>query len=961
MSSKLVGKNKDVFNSSVYFNSVRSAEDEERLSDTIVVERLESPHFNVPLVAQDSIQNIDKARIIIGSNIDFFDNELQRNVNPPKTFLGSKIELEYCEPPGVYEIDGDDLGIRQEVIFKTKINSAEGYNSGVNEAYNRWIAYMKTGITTPDGAYEPVIKADYNYYDLYHKSVLPFTPEESLTKQPAAGSKSFFADYSTYYNEMIDSINFENVLHNRVDIENTMPTPYGFVRIVNNQASKDIDFYTFIMEIFSLGYEDAQRYNNFFHKAPLEMLNSLLTYVFFMNPENFSAILNSESKNFNKNAIFEQYINNYAEVLIGQSEFAPTSGADQFDILKPINALERAMSRVSFSPGFTKLLKQVDKYKNDFPYYFNFKLSTEIVTEIGDLLRDLQLSRYFSRIMFLKSFTEHDQILRTTPIFNIDGKETFKEYGFVHGVVPGLNPWDSGQAQFYDYVTEKTYAITSQSDQMSTVEQVENTLALQPKDLADGLNMINQLIDSEISAHHDADSPDYIVGSESAARCDIRNNMIFVRDDFNEPLQLDEDKNFPYQKLAGAALKAKIIQKYKEVRRSYEDIINGVPAYTEDLFYKIVKYKRKGLQYVPIQHILFPNNSDVDVIEYVDTQLKYAKTDNDVYRYEVYVQRIVFGSKYKYLWGLNTEPLDVGINQTYEKFLVTPPNSEDDSSKEMINLESLGVFASSDAAAFSGLVLNVLAQVELSAKVVVEIQPAIKIVEDKIFTTPDILILDSPPVPPHVEVIPYRAVSDRLKFMLSGMSDRFREEPIVVLDTDQAEFDKHAAAQLSYDGKLEFGSDDAVQSFQIFRLKNKPKAYTDFELYQTVNENVFEEKLLPNTKYYYIFRAIDIRGHISNPTEVFEIELIDEKGAVKPNIKTYKLEPPNLQQSSKDFKKYLYIKPSIQQLFKPSDEDIKTIFSSQSKKKKYKIRLTSKSSGKKIDLNLSFERKEETN
>ncbi len=172
MNNKLVGKNKDVFNSSVYFNSSRSTDDQERLSDTIAVERLESSHFNVPLVAQDSIQNIDKARIIIGSNIDFFDNELQRNIDPPKTFLGSKIELEYCDPPGVYPIPGDSLGMRQEVIFKTKINAAEGYNSGVDEAFNRWLAFMKTGITTLDGAYEPVIKADYNYYDLYHKSRL---------------------------------------------------------------------------------------------------------------------------------------------------------------------------------------------------------------------------------------------------------------------------------------------------------------------------------------------------------------------------------------------------------------------------------------------------------------------------------------------------------------------------------------------------------------------------------------------------------------------------------------------------------------------------------------------------------------------------------------------------------------------------------------------------------------------
>ncbi len=60
-----------------------------------------------------------------------------------------------------------------------------------------------------------------------------------------------------------------------------------------------------------------------------------------------------------------------------------------------------------------------------------------------------------------------------------------------------------------------------------------------------------------------------------------------------------------------------------------------------------------------------------------------------------------------------------------------------------------------------------------------------------------------------------------------------------------------------------------------------------------------------------------------------------------------------------ELNKYLYISPSTIQLFNSDSSDVDSIFSSKDVKKKYKIRLTSKTSGKKIDVNLAFEKKEE--
>ena len=102
--------------------------------------------------------------------------------------------------------------------------------------------------------------------------------------------------------------------------------------------------------------------------------------------------------------------------------------------------------------------------------------------------------------------------------------------------------------------------------------------------------------------------------------------------------------------------------------------------------------------------------------------------------------------------------------------------------------------------------------------------------------------------------------------------------------------------------------------------------------------------------------SIDDHGHFSNPSPVFEVELIDEKGAVKPIIRTVSMDPIENKDPVKQFQKYIHIKPSIKQLYFHDQENVESIFSehTSTKTKKYKMRLTSKKTGKKIDVNFSF-------
>ena len=81
---------------------------------------------------------------------------------------------------------------------------------------------------------------------------------------------------------------------------------------------------------------------------------------------------------------------------------------------------------------------------------------------------------------------------------------------------------------------------------------------------------------------------------------------------------------------------------------------------------------------------------------------------------------------------------------------------------------------------------------------------------------------------------------------------------------------------------------------------------------------------------------------------------------MKPIIRIISIDPVDPVTFIKECQKYVYLKPSLKQLYFSEKEDVDGIFSTEEKKKKYKLRLTSKGSGKKIDINFTFEKTNDT-
>jgi len=261
------------------------------------------------------------------------------------------------------------------------------------------------------------------------------------------------------------------------------------------------------------------------------------------------------------------------------------------------------------------------------------------------------------------------------------------------------------------------------------------------------------------------------------------------------------------------------------------------------------------------------------------------------------------------------------------------------------------------------------------------------------------IVLDKPPVPPNIKIVPFVGVNNKVLLLLNSSTGEYLARPVVILDSDA---DAIANQYVSLTGtpinpadvreeiqnpasalKLQYKNDDPISKYEVFRLTTKPTSYEDFNTtsnpYDIVSGEVTMRKkssaafliddIEPNTKYYYCVRAVDVHNNFSNPTHVFEVEMADNDGQVYLILKTILFDAPNAD-TIKTGKKFIYIEPSARNMDIPSMplpgssvDDIPNttapLFGALDGGntcwgKTFKVRLTSKKSNKKIDLNILF-------
>ena len=298
-------------------------------------------------------------------------------------------------------------------------------------------------------------------------------------------------------------------------------------------------------------------------------------------------------------------------------------------------------------------------------------------------------------------------------------------------------------------------------------------------------------------------------------------------------------------------------------------------------------------------------------------------------------------------------------------------------------------------------------------------------------------VISTHPAPPNVEIAPFENDNKTLLFLLSSVHGTQRTDFMIGINPED---DSHILQAIQNKAgtkgwpEYDFETLMPPDKFESYRIEERPVSYRDF--HKSVIDNTKKDlkplrirnfnqetgkteigflrstsykdnTIEPNKKYYYTFRVVDMYGKFSNPTPVYQVEIVDDGGTIYPIIDIVDFDPDTHLQSVKNIRKYINIVPTYEQsemdltstviftdfygdpLEMPAAPDYENMTAAgymqynhiesipkfgntnlkykifqdlgisqgedkEGQKQYFKIRLTSKKTGKKIDVNFRF-------
>lgn len=278
-----------------------------------------------------------------------------------------------------------------------------------------------------------------------------------------------------------------------------------------------------------------------------------------------------------------------------------------------------------------------------------------------------------------------------------------------------------------------------------------------------------------------------------------------------------------------------------------------------------------------------------------------------------------------------------------------------------------------------------------------ELQPSLKIIEIPIIAK-SISITDHPPVA--CDVVPYQRKdnSNVIGFYINKESfTNFKGQEYRKTSSKLGLYPTPMIPQEIINKEIYLSSNNIIENqiiknksvshiaqVEIYRLNTRPTSLEDFadNLVFTKDLNYeddtsygitncfYEEEVATNRKFYYLFKFVNANGETGYVSPVQVVELVDDGGykyATFDSIFENSLVLPPKKQSSTNFKKLMQITPNQNHLLLNYDNvDFEKEASTQVGlikvgnateliwNKKFKFRLTSKKTGKKIDLNVTY-------
>lgn len=534
------------------------------------------------------------------------------------------------------------------------------------------------------------------------------------------------------------------------------------------------------------------------------------------------------------------------------------------------SSLAKQFSNIMLTSEDTKKLMSYNQRKEMFPMWMDIEFTTDKIAEFSESLKDTQV------MGFLQS-----SLMEAVRSNSLQQEQTFEAYTEKSSVKVGGDYNNKPNTVYYNEKYYKYYDLD---------------------------NWMNKFLEADGASVTDEAN----VGLDSAY-------SVFLGM-FDQKDVISNHPKYKFHKsLLALILKGKINKLIKKHSRSAKEILSGKSCYNETMLYRVDKYEGNGSG-TPIQTLYVPNSLDMNVFQYVDTQVKYNKE----YTYVIKAYNLVVGNKYKY---------DELLYNTGDSY----------SALRIIN------------------------------------NPSLRLYETEVYRHTN-KVLDNPPIHPDIEFIPYKGVNDKIKIIMNSGIGRYElaSEYIEFEEQQQISEFKKAQNRTTDDVKIKYETDDYPAFYEVRRMEKKPYSYRDFSgklIHQisTFKNGLIasgvsvDDKIVPNKKYYYCIRAVDNHGHVSYPTPIYEVEMVDDKGSVYPLINVVDFDVLKKSQTSLAGRRYIHISPSLPQRTINYDDGLIELESVKNVKdvtlgiadetvwgRKFKIRLISKSTGRKIDFNVKF-------
>lgn len=326
---------------------------------------------------------------------------------------------------------------------------------------------------------------------------------------------------------------------------------------------------------------------------------------------------------------------------------------------------------------------------------------------------------------------------------------------------------------------------------------------------------------------------------------------------------------YPADALEFSRVLDKLKKNISKNKRDYQELTNK-KANNEVLIYKIEKRLFNHNSKI-LQTFWFDVTSD-NLIDFYDSQIKYGTE----YFYTLKAYVLVYGNKYTYDTHYENEDLEMlrDVDNGYYKFTVS--NSIDYRVLEVI------------LSRFNGAVL------------------------------------DTPATKPDVDFI-YETGKFYIRRNQSALEENEPFEPVEMGELEQLELIRRSQENIIPEN-IHAKILDEVVKLEIYKSIDRPTSYISFQgkkyktLELTSDQRDIFDMIVPNKKYYFMFRYLNAHDIPSNPSKIYEVELRDDDGyryLIKNEI--------NVKRSmekvkNKNFRRYLLIKPSQIQLIPNADQ-----------------------------------------